>query len=160
MSDTARIWWRGRTGREQRLLLFMAALLALVLVWALVIRPVGDSLSAARERHAAAVIRLAEARAQAGAIQSLSGAPAVVLSAPLTAILNAAATEAGLPVARVEPEGANRATMVLNNVRPQAFFGWVSQMETRNNLLVERFSATTNSDQTLAVQITFRTRAG
>jgi general secretion pathway protein M len=160
MSGTARIWWRGRTGREQKLLLAMAALLALVLIWALVIRPVADSLSAARERHAAAVVRLAEARAQASAIQSLSGAGSTTLAAPLTTVLNAAATEAGFPVARVEPEGASRATMVLNAVRPQAFFGWVGRMEQRNNLLVERLSATTNSDQTLSVQITFRTRSG
>jgi general secretion pathway protein M len=160
MSDTVRIWWRGRTLREKRLLLAMAALFTLVLVWLLVIRPVGDSLSAARERHAAAVLRLAEARGQAAAIRSLSGAPTSTLSAPLTTMLNAAATEAGFPVARVEPQGPNRATLVLNAVRPQAFFGWVGQMEARNNLVVERLSATTNSDQTLSIQITFRTRAG
>jgi hypothetical protein len=74
--------------------------------------------------------------------------------------LSSAATEAGFPVSRVEPQGADRATMVLGNVRPQAFFGWVRQMESRNGLVVERMSATTNSDQTLAVQITFRAKAG
>lgn len=158
MSGTTRNWWRTRTGREKRLLLVMSALLALVLVWLFVIRPVGDSLSAARERHAAAVLRLAEARSQAAAIGALAGAR-TPLSAPLTTILNASASEAGFPVARAEPEGANRATLVLNAVRPQAFFGWVRQAEQRNDLLVERLSATTNSDQTLSVQITFRTRA-
>ncbi len=160
MNETFRIWWQGRTLREQRLLLVMAGLLALVLIWLLLIRPVNDSLSAARERHAAAVLRLAEARGQAAAIRSLGSAPAAALSGPLTTVLSGAATEAGFPVARVEPEGANRATMVLNGVRPQAFFGWVRQMEERNSLVVERLSATTNSDQTLSVQVTFRTRAG
>jgi general secretion pathway protein M len=160
MNETFRIWWQGRTLREQRLLLVMAGLLALVLIWLLLIRPVNDSLSAARERHAAAVLRLAEARGQAAAIRSLGSAPAVALSGPLTTVLSGAATEAGFPVARVEPEGANRATMVLNAVRPQAFFGWVRRMEERNSLVVERLSATTNSDQTLSVQVTFRTRAG
>jgi general secretion pathway protein M len=160
MNDTFRIWWRGRTLREQRLLLAMAGLLLLVLVWLLVIRPVNDSLSAARERHATAVVRLAEARAQAAAIRSLSGAPRSTLAGPLTTVLSSAATEAGFPVSRVEPQGADRATMVLGNVRPQAFFGWVRQMESRNGLVVERMSATTNSDQTLAVQITFRAKAG
>jgi general secretion pathway protein M len=160
MSGGLQSWWRGRTSREQRLLLAMAALFALVLVWLLVIRPVGDSLSAARERHSAAVLRLAEARAQAAAIGSLSGAPQKALAGPLTTILNSAATEAGFPVARVEPDGPDRATMSVDAVRPDAFFGWVRQMEEGRGLIVERLNARTNSDQTLAVQITFRARAG
>lgn len=160
MNDALRIWWRGRSLREKRLLLAMAALFALVLVWLLVIRPVSDSLSAARERHAAAVLRLAEARGQAAALRTLASAPSVALPGPLTTVLNAAATEAGFPVASVEPQGANRASMVLNAVRPQAFFSWVRQMEERGGLLVERLSATTNNDQTLSVQITFRRRGG
>jgi general secretion pathway protein M len=160
MNDTVRVWWSGRTLREQRLLLAMAGLLALVLAWLIVIRPLGDALSAARERHGAAVLRLAEARGQAAAIARLTSAPAAPLPGPLTIVLNAAATEAGFPVARVEPDGPNRATLVLESVRPEAFFGWVRQMEEQRGLRVERLSATTKSDQTLAVQVSFRSRSG
>lgn len=160
MTGTLRSWWRGRTLREQRLLLVMGALFALVLVWLLIIRPINDGLSAARERHGAAVLRLAEARGQAAAIAALAGAPQTRLEAPLTTILSNAAGEAGFTVSRAEPDGAGRATLVMGPVRPQAFFGWVRQMEERHSLLVERMNATANSDQSLSVQVTFRTRGG
>jgi general secretion pathway protein M len=160
MNDTLRIWWRGRTLREQRLLLAMAGLLALVLAWLLVIRPIDDSLSAARERHAEVVLRLAQARGQAAAIRALQSAPAVTLPGPLTTVLSTAATEAGFSAPRVEPQGANAALVIIDSARPQAVFGWVRQMEQRHGLVVDRLSANANSDQTLAVQVAFRARSG
>jgi general secretion pathway protein M len=159
MNESLKLWWRTRTLREQRLLLAMFGLVAVVLVWLLVIRPISDALSEARERHGAAVLALAEARAQATAIGTLQERRPASLGAPLDAILNQSATEAGFPVARVEREGINQATLVIESVRPQAFFAWVNRMEDRS-LIVERLSARTNSDQTLGVEITFRAREG
>ena len=159
MNEGLKLWWRTRTLREQRLLLAMSGLAAVVLLWLLVIRPVNDALSEARERHGAAVLALAEARAQATAIGTLQERRPASLGAPLDAILNQSATEAGFPVARVEREGINQATLVIESVRPQAFFAWVNRMEDRG-LIVERLSARTNSDQTLGVEITFRAREG
>ncbi len=160
MNDTLNIWWRSRTLREQRLLLAMAGLLGLVLVWLLVIRPIDDSLSAARERHADVVLRLAEARGQAAALRGLRAAPASTLPGPLTTVLSAAATEAGFTAPRVEPQGEGAALVIIDSARPQALFGWVRQMEQRHGLLVDRLSANANSDQTLAVQVGFRERRG
>ena len=45
MNESLKLWWRTRTLREQRLLVAMFAVLAVVLAWLLVIRPIGDSLS-------------------------------------------------------------------------------------------------------------------
>jgi general secretion pathway protein M len=159
MNESLKLWWRTRTLREQRLLLAMFGLVAVVLAWLLVIRPINDALSEARERHGAAVLALAEARAQATAIGTLRERRPASLGAPLDSILNHSATEAGFPVARVEREGINQATLVIESVRPQAFFAWVGRMEDRS-LIVERLSARTNSDQTLGVEITFRAREG
>lgn len=160
MNESLKLWWRTRTLREQRLLLAMGGLLAVVLAWLLVIRPINDKLSEARERHGAAVLALAEARAQAEAIGTLQQQRPASLGAPLVTILNQSATEAGFPVARVEPEGVNQATIVFESVRPQAFFAWVNRMEEGRGLIVERLSARTNGDQTLGVEITFRAREG
>jgi general secretion pathway protein M len=160
MSESFKIWWRTRTLREQRLLIAMVSLVVVVFLWLLVIRPINDSLSEARERHGAAVLALAEARAQAAAIGTLQQQRPAALGAPLDAILNQSATEAGFPVARVEREGVNQATLVIDSVRPQAFFAWVERMEEDRGLIVERLSARTNSDQTLGVQVTFRARNG
>lgn len=160
MSDTFKTWWRTRTLREQRLLLAMAGLLALVLAWLLVIRPLGDALSAARERHAAAVIARADAQARIDLDRQAGGRPVANLAGgTLETLLNASANEAGIPVARVDREGAAQATAVIGAVRPQALFGWVRQMEARG-LRVERLRATANSDQTITAEATFVVDSG
>lgn len=160
MIESFKSWWRTRTLREQRLLLAMFGLLAVVLAWLLIIRPLNDALSEARERHGRAAQAVAEARAQVELIQNLQRAPATPLAGPLDSVISQSATEAGFTVSRVEREGANSATMVVDAVRPQAFFGWVDQMESSRGLIVERLRATANSDQTLSVQVTFRARSG
>jgi general secretion pathway protein M len=160
MTDSAKLWWQARTLREQRLLIAMFALLALVLVWLLVIRPVGDALSAARERHGAAVQAVAEARAQAELVRRLEKTVPPSLGGPIDAVIGRAASDAGFPIAGLQREGSNQATLISNSVRPQAFFAWVDQMEAGRGLIVERLSATANSDRTLSVQVTFRSRGG
>ena len=159
MMDSLKLWWRGRTVREQRLLLAMIALAAIVFAWLLVIRPLGDALSDARERHGDAVVALAEARAQAKLIAGLEREEPAALDGPIDALVGAAASEAGFQVSRIERDGAVAATVVMDAVRPQAFLAWIAQLEERG-LAVERLSASTNSDQTLAVHVTFRARAG
>lgn len=157
MKDSFALWWRTRTLREQRLLLAMGALALVVFAWLLVIRPVSDALSEARERHGDAVVALAEARAQAKLIAGLEQGQAAAPGRPVDAVLSDAAAEAGFSINRIEREGAAQATIVLDAVRPQAFFGWAAGLEGRG-LVVERLTAGTNSDQTLAVQVTFRAK--
>jgi general secretion pathway protein M len=84
----------------------------------------------------------------------------VALPGPLVTVLSTAATEAGFPAARVEPQGASAALVIIDAARPQAVFGWVRQMEQRPGLVVSRLSANANSDQTLAVQVAFQSRSG
>lgn len=157
MNGSFASWWKTRTLREQRLLLAMAGIAAVVLAWLLVVRPLGDALSAAKERHSAAVVALADVRAQVAAIEQASGTAPANLGAPVDVVISQSATEAGFPATRIERNGTNQATLSVAAVRPQAFFGWVAQMEGRG-LVVARLTATANADQTLAVQVTFRAR--
>jgi general secretion pathway protein M len=157
MNESFRTWWRTRTLREQRLMLAMFGLLALVILWLLILRPLGDALSRARERHANAAEALAEARGQAALIAQLERSAPTGPAEPIDAVMSRAASEAGFPITRLERDGPATATMVLSAVRPQAFFGWLGQMEGQG-LIVERLSTTANSDQTLAVQVTLRGR--
>jgi type II secretory pathway component PulM len=76
----------------------------------------------------------------------------------MESVLSQSASEAGIPVTSVVRQGPGRATLVSNSVRPQAFFAWVDQIETSRGLIVERLSATAKNDQTLSVEVTFRTR--
>lgn len=158
MSETVKLWWRTRSLREQRLLLVMFGLAIIVFAWLLVVRPMGDALSNARERHGMAVQALAEARSNAALIASLQGAAPAAIGGSVDMVVSNAAAEAGFPVNRVDRQGTNQATIVMDNVRPQAFFGWIGQMETGRGLIVDRLSATANSDQTIAVEVTFRVK--
>lgn len=160
MNDTFRTWWRTRTLREQRLLLAMAGLLAIVLAWLLVLRPLNDGLSAARERHGAAVLALAEAKSRAALARQEPARTVLDLGGgTLETLLSSTANEAGIPVARVDREGTSQATAIIGAVRPQALFGWIRQMESRG-LRVERMRATANSDQTVSAEVTFLGETG
>lgn len=140
------------------MLLTMLALLALTLGWLLLIRPMGDALADARSRHDRAVVARGEAGAQAAEITALERRGAPALPSPITVWLEQKAGEAGFTAARIEPAGPGKATVAVNAVRPQAFFGWVSDMENRDGLIVEKLSASTNNDATLSVEATFRMR--
>lgn len=158
MTEGLRIWFRARELREQRLVLAAAALAVIVFTWLLVVRPLGDSLSEAKERHGEAVQALAEVRAQADLVTELQNAVSADIGGPLDTMLMQSATEAGFQVAKIEANGPRAATIAIGAVRPQAFFGWVNQMESSRGLVVDRLNATANSDKTLTVSVTFRTR--
>lgn len=152
-------WWRGRSRREQRLLLILFALAAIVLAWLLVVRPLGDSLAAAKERHGAAVIALAEARTNAAAIGSLERGRPAATAGPVEQIAVQSASAAGFQLSRIQAEGAGKVSLAIEAARPQALFAWVSEMETSRSLIVDSLTANANSDRTLSVQITLRARA-
>ncbi len=153
MSATLALWWRDRSPRERGLLLVMVALMAFVLGWLLVVRPLSDALDAAKARHGAAVIALGEARARAGT----DGAPAPAPALPVDALVGRTAAEAGFAGARIAAQGPARATVAIDAARPQALFGWLARLE-QGGLVVERLRARANSDRTLAVEATLQAR--
>lgn len=157
MTESWRRWWSARTERERRLLQVMFALLAALLVWLLVVRPLADALDSAKARHAAAVDAVGIARARAAVVPEAGGSRAP--PSPLDAFVRRTATEAGFAEARVTARGPGRAAVAIAAARPQAFFAWVRQLEARG-LAVESLSARTNQDRTLAVEAGFRARGG
>ena len=152
-------WWRGRSRREQMLLAILLVLFGITLAWLLVVRPLGDSLAAARERHGAAVIALAEARAEAAAIGSLERSRPAALGGPVEQAVTESASAAGFQLSRIQAEAGGKVNLAIEAARPQALFAWVSEMERGKGLIVERLTAKANSDRTLSAQITFRARA-
>ncbi|HEY0114340.1 MAG TPA: type II secretion system protein GspM [Allosphingosinicella sp.] len=153
-------WWAARSLREKRLLLAMGALLALVIVWLAVIRPLIDARAAAEQRLNLAVTELARARAEAAAMaQAAPGPNMAPVPLPVDGFLMQSAAEQGLTNLQVVADGAARATISIANVRPQAFFGWIGQLEARG-LVVESMSARTNADQSIAAEAVLRARTG
>ena len=153
-------WWRLRSRREQVLLAIMFILAGITLAWLLVIRPLGDPLAAARERHERAVIALANARAQGAAIARLEGLRTPPLEASLQSILAADAAQAGFALSRITPDGDDRVSLSMPSAKPQAFFAWLDRLEAGRGLVVERLNVASNSDRTLSVELTVRARGG
>jgi len=149
--------WAARTPRERWLLGAMLALFALVLAWLLILRPLGDLLSTAKERHGNAVAALAEARAQAAAIAALERQKPAAIQGPIDQAVAAAASQAGFQLSQLQPEGPGRVAIAIGTARPQALFGWIAGLEAQG-YIVERMSASSNPDRTVAAQVVLRAR--
>ena len=148
-------WWATRSTREQRLLLVMFGLIALVLLWLLVVRPLGDALDRAKQRHNTAVLALAEARARGNPSGARTGGTPTL---PLDALVSRTAADAGFTAARVTGGGPTMARLTLDAARPQALFGWIATLEAQG-VRVERLQARANPDRTVAVEAAFSARA-
>jgi general secretion pathway protein M len=159
MSARLQALWQARTPRERWLLGVMLALAVLVLAWLLILRPLGDMLSAARERHGHAVAALAEARAQAAAIGALERNRPAAVQGPIDQAVAAAASDAGFKLSQLQAEGPGRVAIAIGAARPQALFAWIAGLETQG-YIVERFAASSNPDRTLSAQIVLRSRGG
>ena len=157
MKARLRLWWGGLSLREQRLLLVMAALLAVVVVWLGILRPVTDGLSLARERHGQAVIGYGEVLAKRDALRALTRSAPAPLDGPLEAIVRQTAGEAGFTFDSLNADSADHLTLTIANARPAALFGWIAGLE-RRGVLVERLVVRDNADPTLNVGLALRGR--
>jgi general secretion pathway protein M len=159
MSARLKALWLARTSRERWLLGVMLALVALVLVWLLILRPLSDMLSAARQRHGEAVAALEQARSQAAAIGALEKDRPAPSAGPIDAAVAAAASEAGFQLSGLQPEAAGRVSLSIGAAKAQALFGWVARLEGQG-YIVQSLTATSNPDRTLSAQVVLRARGG
>ncbi len=143
-------WWRARSVREQRLLLAMAALLAVTILWLGIYRPLQDAQFNARERHQLAVVQLAEVRAQAEAVRGSRGV--VRPLGPLADRITRSAAESGFANATVAAQGDRRVSVSVPAARPGPVLRWVVSLE-QQGVVVERFNARANADTTLTVDL-------
>jgi general secretion pathway protein M len=159
MSARLKALWLARSPRERWLLGVMLALVALVLVWLAILRPLSDMLSAARQRHGEAVEALAEARSQAAAIAALEKNRPAPFAGPIDTAVAAAASEVGFQLSGVQAEGPGRVSLAIGAAKPQALFGWISGLEAQG-YIVQSLTASSNPDRTLSARIVLRARGG
>jgi general secretion pathway protein M len=157
MSDRLKALWLARTPRERWLLGVTIALAGAILAWLLILRPLGDMLSAAKQRHGEAVAALAGARGQAAAIAALERRRPAAIAGPIDLAVAAAASQAGFQLSQLQAQGPGRVALAIGAARPQALFGWIARMEAQG-FVVERLTATGNPDRTLSAQIVLRRR--
>lgn len=148
-------WSAARTPRERAVLTAAALLLFAIFTWVAVIVPFGNAMASARVRYETAVTALGKARAEAAMRRPAARAEAArPLPAPVGALLQQAALEAGFTEARVMQAGAGRASVAIAAARPEAAFAWLKRIEDRG-LRLAALTATENEDRTIRVEATF-----
>lgn len=153
-----RSWFDGRSKREQRLLLVMAALAVVTIVWGLVIRPMSDMMAGARERHAAAVVRFGETAARVDALRDARAARVPLLTGSLADAVRARADQAGFPLASLDPDGNDGVRISIQSAKGSALTAWLARLE-RAGIVVESATLTDNGDRTVAGRLVLRRRA-
>lgn len=153
-----RTWFERRSLRERRLLLIMGALAVLTLIWAVVIRPVGDGLSSARERHANAVTRLGETEATVALLRAAQRSRPAPLTGALADIVRVQADMAGFSLTSLDQDGADRVRIAIPSARPGALTAWLAKLE-RGGILVDSVTMTDKGDRTVSVTMTLKARA-
>lgn len=141
MIDQMKSWWGERSPREQWMLGLMFALLALVILWLAVLRPLEATRRSRREALAEATDRNAAIRAKVKALKALPPSGGTGLSAvPIDQQVSQSAGEAGLTLERAQAQGSDRIDIGMTSVRPVALFSWLAVLEAQG-LRVETMSA-------------------
>lgn len=144
------LWFSGRTLREQRMLMVMAALLLAVFAWLAIVRPVLAWRATAADRAQAAAVTLAEVRAS---VASLGPArPAAQPPAEgLDPLVRRTAGAAGLEVVTAM-SASGQLGFQLSRVRSGPLFAWLAALEADHRLTVCNLGVVENADATLNVE--------
>jgi general secretion pathway protein M len=145
-------WWNQRSGREQLLIGIAAVLLAALLVWLAILRPLASARAAALDDARSAQAQLAQARALAAAIQARPAAPA----GPVLDLVGGRLAEAGLTASRLDAQGPGQAMVEIAAVNGRLLIGWAAALEQRDGLVVEELEATRNADQSVRARLLIR----
>lgn len=157
MIEQLQNWFRGRSLREQRLLLVMFALLALTVVWAAIILPVTDGLSSARTRLDAATVLLGETEQRVKTVKVLEPqGPATPTNDTLDGTVRARADALGIALSSIGTTGDYGVQFSVASVRPGALMGLLSHLEDDEGLIVDHLSLTDNGDKTVSTQVSLR----
>jgi len=142
-------WWDGRTVRERRLLTVMAALVAAVLVWLLVVRPVQAWQAGAADRRFEAEQTLAEVRGGLRIVAPAS-APAVASTEGLEPLVRRTAETAGLTVVTTMAPGGGLGIQ-MSQAPGRETFAWLAALEADHGIKVCSLGVMENADATLNI---------
>lgn len=143
-------WWDGRTVRERRLLAVMLALVAAVLVWLLVVRPVQAWQVAAADRRVEAETTLAEVRAGLRVIAPSDTAAAPANAEGLEPLVRRTAEAAGLTVVTTMAPGGGLGIQ-MSQAPGRQTFAWLAALEADHGIKVCSLGVMENADATLNI---------
>ena len=141
MMERMKILWGERSPREQWMLGVMFALLAGIILWLGVMRPLEAAKVSARDALSEATERNAQIRMKVKLLKSLPrNASPASSPMPLDQLVGQSAGEAGLTLERAQAQGSGRIEIAVASVRPVALFSWLASLE-EQGVRVETMSA-------------------
>lgn len=146
-------WWAQRTQRERAGIAIMLVMLAVVVFWLAIARPLAAARDAAAAQASAAAVRLAEARSLVAAIKTRPAASA----GPVIDTLGRRLAEAGLQAARLEAQGPGQAVVEVAAINGRLLIGWAAALEQRDGLVIEQLESSRNPDQSVRARLLVRT---
>lgn len=152
MIAALKTWFDGRSLRERRMLLVMAAMIVLTVIWFGVFLPISDGLSSSRTRLNDAIIRLGDAQAERDAITDLAHNRPQPIPGALADYLRQSAGDAGFALSNVDAQSDDRVQIAIPTARPGALFSWIADLENAG-VVVSTIEVSNNGDQTVAAQI-------
>lgn len=151
MIAVVREYYASRSLRERRLLLAMTAIALPLLLYLIVIMPLGRAYDAALEDQLEAVDRNGRVRAMVSAARtSGSRVPAPPGGAEIALVVTEAATQLGLTVDSNSPAGPNAVTIGISQARAGAAVGLLRDFESRG-IRVEDLRMTPSGDGTVSM---------
>ncbi len=146
--------WDGRTLREQRMLMAMALLVAAVVLWLGVVRPLNGWREDAADDRARAEAGLTEVRAALVRVAPDAGDARPIDAQGLEPAVRQTAEAAGLQITTgMDPSG--RLGFRVSNAPGSALFGWLAALETTHGLQPVSLGVIENADATLQVEGAF-----
>ena len=142
-------FWQARSVREQQLLGLMALLALPILIWLLVLRPLGEARADAARRLAAATADIA---ALGTAKAMLETAPAAGVG-PVMPRVQAAVSAAGLSLSSLDASGPNGVTARIAAARAPVLLRLIAALEA-DGVSVTSLSVSRNQDSSVNAQFT------
>ncbi|QIF81675.1 MULTISPECIES: type II secretion system protein GspM [Brevundimonas] len=149
--DPATRWWWSRTDRERQMLAVMVLLIAGVLIWLVVVRPMWSWREAAAERREEARITLLKVDAGVRRLsRDLGREGSKGSSADIEPVIRQSAEVAGLVVTTgMDPSGG--LGFRVDSTTSAQIFPWLAALKDEHGLEVSRLAVVENADATLQV---------
>ncbi|MEH6828029.1 type II secretion system protein GspM [Parasphingorhabdus sp.] len=155
MIDNARNWFVGLSQREKIMVGIAGLLLAGLVGYYGIARPMFGAMTAAEERYVGAVERQVRIDAKVAALQQPVDGQVAKFSGAIDAFVGQSAGETGIAVASVTPQSDSRVNMVVESAKPTALFGWLARIE-REGIAVESLSINPAGNGTISANLTLR----
>jgi general secretion pathway protein M len=145
-ASSAGRWYHGREPNEQRIIGWLALLVALLVLWAAIWKPISDWRVVAHTQYQNAQAELDWVRANESRARALaSNASATGAERSLLPIITRSAEAQGIQVNRVQPEANGVVSVAVQGQPFNQLLRWLHQLEENNNVAVLRLAIDADS---------------